>query len=122
MPWLALFWRRHGHAFAFAGGFTLTEGHFSLAPGWLGACRISCKRGCAGMPRLCYRYLPSLALSCGPCWLLLHGCSRVDISAQWRVGPVFQGRYEAILVERDNYLLELARHVVLNPVRAGMQE
>lgn len=39
-----------------------------------------------------------------------------------RVGHVFQGRYKAILVERDSYLLELARYVVLNPVRAGMVE
>ena len=31
-----------------------------------------------------------------------------------RVGHVFQGRYKAILVERDSYLLELARYVVLN--------
>ena len=37
-----------------------------------------------------------------------------------RVGHVFQGRYKAILVERDNYLLELARYVVLNPLRAKM--
>jgi len=37
-----------------------------------------------------------------------------------RVGHVFQGRYKAILVEKDTYLLELARYVVLNPVRAGM--
>jgi REP element-mobilizing transposase RayT len=37
-----------------------------------------------------------------------------------RVGHVFQGRYKAILVEKDSYLLELARHVVLNPLRAGM--
>lgn len=37
-----------------------------------------------------------------------------------RVGHVFQGRYWAILVERDSYLLELARYVVLNPVRAGL--
>jgi len=37
-----------------------------------------------------------------------------------RVGHVFQGRYKAILVERDAYLLELARYVALNPVRAGM--
>ena len=29
-----------------------------------------------------------------------------------------QGRYKAILVERDSYLLELCRYVVLNPVRA----
>jgi hypothetical protein len=37
-----------------------------------------------------------------------------------RVGHVFQGRYKAILVEKDSHLLELARYVVLNPVRAGM--
>lgn len=37
-----------------------------------------------------------------------------------RVGHVFQGRYKALLVEREAYLLELARHVVLNPVRAGL--
>lgn len=40
--------------------------------------------------------------------------------AHGRVGHVFQGRYKAILVERDSYLLELARYVVLNPLRAGM--
>jgi REP element-mobilizing transposase RayT len=37
-----------------------------------------------------------------------------------RIGHVFQGRFKGILVERDSYLLELARYVVLNPVRAGM--
>jgi len=37
-----------------------------------------------------------------------------------RVGHVFQGRYKAIIVEKDGYLLELARYVVLNPLRAGM--
>ena len=37
-----------------------------------------------------------------------------------RVGHVFQGRYKAILVQRKSYLLELARYVVLNPVRAGI--
>ena len=37
-----------------------------------------------------------------------------------RVGHVFQGRYKAIMVERDSYLLELARYVVLNPLRAKM--
>ena len=37
-----------------------------------------------------------------------------------RVGHVFQGRYKAILVERDSYLLELARYVVLNPLRARL--
>ncbi len=37
-----------------------------------------------------------------------------------RVGHVFQGRFKAILVESEAYLLELARYIVLNPVRAGM--
>jgi REP element-mobilizing transposase RayT len=37
-----------------------------------------------------------------------------------RVGHVFQGRFKAILVQRDAYLLELCRYVVLNPLRAGM--
>ncbi|QBQ54057.1 transposase [Nitrosococcus wardiae] len=35
-----------------------------------------------------------------------------------RVGHVFQGRYKAILVQKKAYLLELARYIVLNPVRA----
>ncbi|MFA9462432.1 transposase [Thiohalorhabdus methylotrophus] len=37
-----------------------------------------------------------------------------------RTGHVLQGRYKAILVEREAYLLELARYIVLNPVRAGL--
>lgn len=36
-----------------------------------------------------------------------------------RVGHLFQGRFKAILVDSDAYLLELSRYVVLNPVRAG---
>ena len=36
-----------------------------------------------------------------------------------RVGHVFQGRYKAIIVEKESHLLELCRYVVLNPVRAG---
>lgn len=39
-----------------------------------------------------------------------------------RVGHLFQGRFKAILVDSDAYLLELTRYVVLNPVRAGMVE
>ncbi len=37
-----------------------------------------------------------------------------------RVGHLFQGRFKAILVQEDAYLLELARYIVLNPVRARM--
>ncbi len=37
-----------------------------------------------------------------------------------RTGHLFEGRFKAILVERDAHLLEVARYVVLNPVRAGL--
>jgi putative transposase len=36
------------------------------------------------------------------------------------VGHLFQGRFKAILVDRDAYLLEVCRYVELNPVRAKM--
>jgi len=37
-----------------------------------------------------------------------------------RVGHVYQGRYKAIIVQKEAYLLEVARYIVLNPVRARM--
>jgi REP element-mobilizing transposase RayT len=37
-----------------------------------------------------------------------------------RVGHLFQGRFTAILVEKEAHLLELCRYVVLNPVRAKL--
>ena len=37
-----------------------------------------------------------------------------------RVGHVFQGRYTSIVVEKDTHLLECARYIILNPVRAGI--
>ncbi len=36
------------------------------------------------------------------------------------VGHLFQGRYKAILIQKEAHLLELSRYVVLNPVRARM--
>ena len=38
------------------------------------------------------------------------------------VGHLYQGRYKAILVQKESYLLELTRYVVLNPLRAGVVE
>jgi putative transposase len=35
-----------------------------------------------------------------------------------RVGHLFQGRFKAILVQKDSHFLEVCRYVVLNPVRA----
>ena len=37
-----------------------------------------------------------------------------------RAGHLFQGRYKAILVEKESHLLEVCRYVVLNPLRAGL--
>jgi len=35
-------------------------------------------------------------------------------------GQLFRGRYKAIVVDADNYLLELVRYIHRNPVRAGI--
>ncbi len=37
-----------------------------------------------------------------------------------RTGHLFQGRFKSILVDRENYFMELCRYIVLNPVRAGI--
>jgi putative transposase len=39
-----------------------------------------------------------------------------------RAGHLFQGRFKAILIEADEYALELSRYIHLNPVRAGMAD
>ena len=39
-----------------------------------------------------------------------------------RTGHLFQGRFKALLIEGDSYLLELVRYIHLNPVRAGMTQ
>jgi len=58
---------------------------------------------------------------------LSRGMARLNMTySQWfncrhsRAGHLFQGRYKAILVEKQTHLFELCRYVVLNPVRAGM--
>ena len=37
-----------------------------------------------------------------------------------RVGPLFQGRYKAVLVDSDSYSLQLAKYIHLNPVKAKL--
>jgi putative transposase len=39
-----------------------------------------------------------------------------------KVGHLFQGRYKAILCDRDRYQLSLVKYIHLNPVRAGIVE
>jgi len=37
-----------------------------------------------------------------------------------RVGPLFQGPFKAVHVDRNEYLLQLSRYIHLNPVTAGL--
>lgn len=37
-----------------------------------------------------------------------------------RAGHLFQGRYKALVVDKDSYIVELSRYIHLNPVRAGL--
>ena len=37
-----------------------------------------------------------------------------------RCGHLFQGRFKSFLIEKETYLREVVRYVVLNPVRAGI--
>jgi putative transposase len=39
-----------------------------------------------------------------------------------RRGHLFEERYHSVTVERESHLLELARYIALNPVRAGLCE
>ena len=39
-----------------------------------------------------------------------------------KVGHLFQGRYKALVCDRDSYLLALVRYIHLNPVRSGLVE
>ena len=57
---------------------------------------------------------PSSFTDLPPDWVL--GLSDVVDSR----GAIAQGRYKAVLVQRETHLLELMRYVVLNPVRAAV--
>lgn len=51
----------------------------------------------------------------------INGAYTTYFNTKWeRSGHLFRGRYKAILVEREEHLVELSRYVHLNPVRAGM--
>jgi putative transposase len=51
---------------------------------------------------------------------LLTGYVRRFNKIHQRRGHLFEGRYKAIVCERDSYLLELVRYIHLNPVRAAI--
>ncbi|HEX9756819.1 MAG TPA: transposase, partial [Nitrospiria bacterium] len=37
-----------------------------------------------------------------------------------RDGPLFRGRYKAIVVDEESYLLSVVRYIHRNPVEAGL--
>jgi putative transposase len=41
-------------------------------------------------------------------------------STEGRVGPLFQGRFQAAWVDKNEYLLHLSRYIHMNPVAAGL--
>lgn len=51
---------------------------------------------------------------------LLYRYTRYYNQRYHQVGHLFQGRYKAILCDKESYLLELIRYLHLNPVRARM--
>ncbi|MFH1114568.1 MAG: transposase [Pseudomonadota bacterium] len=46
--------------------------------------------------------------------------TRYRNAKELRTRHLFQGRYKAIVIDAESYLVELVRYVHLNPVRAGM--
>ncbi len=62
----------------------------------------------------------------GKVWHILHYIN-VAYTTDFNItmeqfGHLFQGRYKAILVQKDTYSGELSRYIHLNPVRAGLAE
>ncbi|MEW7849457.1 transposase [Massilia aurea] len=57
------------------------------------------------------------------CMRQLNGLYSQSVSRRHNlVGHLFQGRYKAILVQKESYLLEVSRYIVLNPLRAHVVE
>jgi len=51
--------------------------------------------------------------------LLLSYCKAIN-KRFGRTGALFQGRFQAIEVDRDEYLIHLSRYIHVNPVRANL--
>jgi len=51
---------------------------------------------------------------------LLYRYTRYYNKRHHKVGHLFQGRYRAIVCDKESYLMELIRYLHLNPVRAGL--
>jgi REP element-mobilizing transposase RayT len=64
---------------------------------------------------------PEPNLSRGMQWLNGKYAGRFNARHK-RCGHLFQGRFKAVLVEKETYFANVLRYVVLNPVRAGIVE
>ena len=64
---------------------------------------------------------PEGKLSRGMHWLNGQYAQRFNARHE-RCGHLFEGRFKAVIVEKESHLLELQRYIVLNPVRAGFVE
>lgn len=51
---------------------------------------------------------------------LMRRCTHRSRNGNRASGQLFQGRYHALRVQRDAYLLEVVRYVLLSPVRANL--
>src|SRR6266849_304423 len=63
--------------------------------------------------------LTSETLSRGMHWLNFRYAQALNRRYQ-RIGHLYRGRFNASLIEKEAYFLEVLRYVVLNPVRAGI--
>lgn len=55
------------------------------------------------------------------CMRHINGVYTQRFNAQYGYdGPLFRGRYKAVLVGKDSYLLQLVRYIHKNPIRAGI--
>lgn len=51
----------------------------------------------------------------------LNGVYTQRANKRWKTdGPIFRGRYKSVLIDSDEYLLELIRYIHLNPVEGGI--
>lgn len=94
---------------------------------WLEVIALSCKRHHCVVHCFClmsnhyHLMIETAEANLGQAMRLLNGAYSQYFNRRHRtVGHLFQGRYKAILVQKENYLLELRRYIVLNPLRANM--
>lgn len=96
---------------------------------WLSILRLTCERFNYTVHAYCqmtnhyHLLLETVDGGLGRGMRHLNGVYSQQINRRYSLsGHLFQGRYHAVVVQKDSHLLELARYIVHNPVRAGMVE